>query len=169
MSGQAHEPTTVLDSPTPERTRAIAVAVARLAKPGDLIGLVGELGAGKTHFVRGLAEGLGIDPDHVSSPTFVLMQEYEPGESTAGSVLVHVDAYRLRDPAELATLGWGDVGEALRENAVVAVEWADHVRDAMGADWLEIALEHADAGRRLTLTPHGDWAARIEMLEVSPR
>ena len=143
-----------------KHTLALAEAVGRIAREGDLLGLVGELGAGKTQFVRGLAEALGIAPDDVSSPTFVLMHEYEPADPTQ-PVLVHIDAYRLRGAEELATIGWHDSGESLREGAVVAVEWADRVREAMGADWLEIVLEYADAGRRITLYPHGDWATRI--------
>lgn len=148
-------------------TLAIAAAVARAAADGDLIGLVGELGAGKTQFVRGLAEGLGIDPDHISSPTFVLMHEYEPREPDR-PVLVHIDAYRLRGADELATIGWHGSGEELRQGAVVAVEWANRVSEAMGEHWLEIVLEHAEdaadgpgESRRITLRPHGDWANKI--------
>ena len=161
-----------LTSPTLERTLTVAAAVAQQARPGDLIGLIGELGAGKTQFVRGLAAGLGIDPDQVSSPTFVLMQEYDPPPKTGPEafdvpVLVHIDAYRLQSAEELATIGWHGSGEELRHGAVVAVEWADRVGEATGADWLEIRLEHADEGRRLTLQPHGDWVARMRVLRTA--
>ena len=158
----------VQSSSTLAQTRAVAMAVAHVAEAGDLIGLVGALGAGKTQFVRGLAEGLEIDPGHVSSPTFVLMQEYEPAArantAQTGPVLVHIDAYRLQSAEELATIGWGEQGEELRDGAVVAVEWADHVPEAMGRDWLEIILEHADPGRRVTLRPHGTWTAKMQAL-----
>lgn len=159
--------TLTLTSSTLDCTLAIAAAVAKQARAGDLIGLIGELGAGKTQFVRGFAEGMGIDPDHVSSPTFVLMQEYEAVDSQA-PVLVHIDAYRLHTANELASLGWDDGGAELRQGAVVAVEWADRLGEqAMGADWLEIKLEHAAEGRRLTFQPHGDWAARMKALRAA--
>ncbi|MFW6058628.1 MAG: tRNA (adenosine(37)-N6)-threonylcarbamoyltransferase complex ATPase subunit type 1 TsaE [Phycisphaeraceae bacterium] len=151
-----------LTSPTLERTATIAAAVAQQTRPGDLIGLIGELGAGKTQFVRSLAAGLGLDPEQVSSPTFVLVQEYE-ADLPHMPVLVHIDAYRLHSDDELASLGWPE----LREGAVVAIEWADRVRGAMGEDWLEIVLKHAGDGRHITLRPHGDWADRIELLRTA--
>jgi tRNA threonylcarbamoyladenosine biosynthesis protein TsaE len=79
--------------------------------------LFGDLGAGKTAFVRGLAEGLGVRPDEVSSPTFTLIQEYRGGRLT----LFHADLYRLDDPREIDELGL----EELAENGVLAVEWAE--------------------------------------------
>ena len=92
---------------------------ARLA-PGDVVLLDGPLGAGKTAFVRGLAEGLGCDPDAVSSPTFTIVQEYR-----GPTVLQHVDLYRLA-PAEVDDLGLDD----LMEDNVLAVEWPDRWRRA---------------------------------------
>lgn len=153
----------VLYSATADQTARIGEAIARVAQPGDLIGLVGELGAGKTQFVRGLASGLGIDPRIVSSPTFVLMQEYEP-DDRRGPVLVHVDAYRLHSEEDLASIGWESHGQPWRRDAVVVVEWADLIQAALGEDWLEIHLMHEDGGRELTLWPHGSWQSRINLL-----
>lgn len=152
-----------IDSDSPERTQAVGAAVGRLAKAGDVIALVGELGAGKTQFVRGLAAGLGIDPRVVSSPTFVLVQEYEP-EAGEGPVLVHIDAYRLSGADDLASIGWEREGEELRRGAVVAVEWADLVAAGLGESRLDVTLGHAGRGRWLSLSPHGDWRPRMKAL-----
>lgn len=108
-------------SPSPEATEALGRELGPRLQGGDLIVLHGELAAGKTTFVRGLAEGLGADPDEVSSPSYVLIQEY-PCSSGVVSVLYHVDLYRLEDdPSALRTIG---LEELLSEpNAVVAIEW----------------------------------------------
>jgi len=163
MSGA--EATSQLISHSIEHTMAIAAAVARSARPGDLIGLVGELGAGKTQFVRGLAVGLGISPRRVSSPTFVFLQEYPVDEGNPDAlVLTHIDAYRLADPNGLQTIGWDGDGRELRRGAVLAVEWADRIEDALGADWLKVTLQHTDNGRTLTFSPHGTWRDRMTLV-----
>lgn len=151
-----------------EHTMALGAAVAQAAAPGDLVALIGELGAGKTQFVRGMAVGLGIPPRKVSSPTFVFLQEYPVDEDDPGSlVLAHVDAYRLHGPDELHTIGWDGDGQELRRGAVLVVEWADRIIDALGDDWLEVRLSHHEQGRAVTLSPHGRWAARIQALRQS--
>jgi len=150
-----------------EQTMAIAANVARAARPGDLIGLVGELGAGKTQFVRGLAVGLRISPRHVSSPTFVFLQEYPVDEDDPATlVLTHIDAYRLKGPDDLATIGWEGEGRELRRGALLAVEWADRIEDELGGDWLKVTLEHADTGRAITLSPRGLWRDRMPGLSL---
>ena len=146
-----------------EQTLAIAAAVASQARAGDVIALTGELGAGKTQFVRGMARGLGLDPAVVSSPTFVLMQEYEPPEPSQ-PVLVHIDAYRLHGPEGLGTLGWEGEGEALRDGAIVVIEWAELVESALGADRLDVELTHTSTGRALRLTAKGTWQPRFAEL-----
>ena len=151
-------------------TVAVGAAVGRLCRAGDVIGVNGELGAGKTQFVRGLAQGLGLDPRRVSSPTFVVAQEYEPAPAPgmgAGSVtLVHIDAYRLTSGDELAALGWAGEGGDLPEDAVLAIEWSDRVADVLPPDRLEVWMEHTEGGRRLTLRPLGAWVAR--MIQLRP-
>lgn len=151
--------------PTVEHTAALGAAVGRLCAAGDVVALVGDLGAGKTQFVRGLAQGMGIDPRHVSSPTFVIAHEYESAD--AERVLVHIDAYRLNSGEELAAMGYAGAGGDLPEGAVLAIEWADRVAGALPADRLDIVLEHADAGRRATIRGEGRWSARIMELETA--
>jgi len=101
-----------------EETRALARALAREARRGDVLLLGGDLGAGKTAFVRGLAEGLGVHPDEVSSPTFALVHEYR-GRDLA---LFHADLYRLT-PAGVHDLGL----EEAAEQGVLAIEWPDRL------------------------------------------
>jgi tRNA threonylcarbamoyladenosine biosynthesis protein TsaE len=98
-------------------TAAVARSLAQDLHGGDIVLLAGDLGAGKTAFVRGLAEGLGIDPREVSSPTFTLVQEYRGGRF----VLYHIDLYRLA-PREVDDLGLDDL---IDQGGVVAVEWPD--------------------------------------------
>lgn len=123
-------------SRSPEATHAVARALSSVLDAGGIvIALRGPLGAGKTAFVKGLAEGLGLDPGIVSSPTFVIAQEYplEP----RGLRLVHLDLYRVESPGELETAGFLDV---LDEASIVAIEWADRVPEALPSDRIEISL-----------------------------
>ncbi len=141
---------------------AVGTALAKAVRPGDLVALIGELGAGKTQFVRGMAVGLNIEPGRVSSPTFVFLQEYNPVDGGADALVVaHVDAYRLSGTDDLASIGWEGNGEELRRGAVLVVEWADRIADALGEDWLEVRLVHDGDGRALTLSPHGNWIDRM--------
>jgi tRNA threonylcarbamoyladenosine biosynthesis protein TsaE len=105
-------------------TRAVAAALARTLAPGAVLLLSGDLGAGKTAFVRGLAEGLGIDPGEVTSPTFTLVHQYDGGRLP----LVHVDLYRL-EAADLDELGL-DADVAAR--GVLAVEWPERLAHTPG-------------------------------------
>lgn len=100
-------------------TAAVARALAATLSPGDVVLLSGNLGAGKTAFVRGLAEGLGIDPGEVSSPTFTLVHEYRGGRL----VLHHADLYRL-DAAATDDLGLEELGV---RDGVLAIEWPDRL------------------------------------------
>jgi tRNA threonylcarbamoyladenosine biosynthesis protein TsaE len=124
-------------------TGAVGSELATTLSRGDVVLLIGDLGAGKTAFVRGLAEGLGIASDQVSSPTFTLVQEYRAGRVP----LVHVDLYRLDDPREIDDLGLDEIAE----EGVLAIEWAEkHPRPPREA--IRVLLEHAgDTGRRITV------------------
>jgi tRNA threonylcarbamoyladenosine biosynthesis protein TsaE len=171
------------DSPDPETTRDVAAELGRsIGESGLVIGLIGPLGAGKTEFVKGLADGLGVDPALVSSPTFAIAQQYPIcSESPASpTILQHVDFYRLDSEAELESTGFFDLFEV---GAVVATEWADRFPGALGPEYLEIGFEgpslaEASAaregvprrGRRARVVAHGpaaesalqDWCERID-------
>ena len=119
-------------------TSAAGEHLGRRLAAGDVVLLYGDLGAGKTAFVRGLARGLGASPDAVSSPTFTLVQEY------SGRVkLHHVDLYRLQ-PIEVGDLGLDELSEG---DAVVAVEWAERWVDAPERAWV-VRIAHAGEGVR---------------------
>jgi tRNA threonylcarbamoyladenosine biosynthesis protein TsaE len=126
-----------------DETQAVARDLATHLTRGDVVRLSGELGAGKTAFVRGLAAGLGIDPDAVSSPTFTLVHEYRGGRLA----LYHADLYRL-DTAAAEDLGLEELGVA---DGVLAVEWPDRLTRVMpGA--IEVGMElTGETTRRITV------------------
>lgn len=105
-------------------TRALGRELAEELSGKTVLSLEGPLGAGKTCFVQGLADGLGIDPSGVSSPTFTLVHEYPGGRIP----LVHLDLYRLTSDAELAGLGYD---EYLQEEGICAIEWGDKFPEAL--------------------------------------
>ncbi len=125
-------------------TASVARDLAPRLEPGSVLLLSGDLGAGKTAFVRGLADGLGVPPPEVSSPTFTLVQEYRGGRLP----LFHVDLYRLNDPREIEELGLDE----LTADGVVAIEWAEKLpRAPSGA--VSVRIEHGDGDvRRITLS-----------------
>ena len=126
----------------PDATTRFGHALGAALFPGAVVALDGELGAGKTHLVRGLCAGLGVrNLAAVNSPTFVLIQEY------AGRLPVfHFDAYRLTSPREFAELG---VEEYFEAGGVCCVEWASRVVEFLPADRLTIRLAHAGGDSRL--------------------
>ena len=131
-------------STSESETRAIAAALAPGLAPGAVVLLSGDLGAGKTAFVRGLAEGLGIDADEVTSPTFTLVHEYRGGRLP----LIHVDLYRL-DRAELDEIG---LDQDLAATGVTAVEWSERLaRPIAGATLVHIEDGGGDT-RRIQIT-----------------
>jgi tRNA threonylcarbamoyladenosine biosynthesis protein TsaE len=126
-----------------EETAEVGRGLASSLAPGSVLLLIGDLGAGKTALVRGLAEGLGVAPEEVSSPTFTLMQEYRGGRVP----LIHVDLYRLNDAREIDELGLEELGL----NAVLAIEWAERLPRPI-PDAIEVRIDHGDGDeRRLTI------------------
>ena len=124
-------------------TAALGRELAATLSAGDVLLLSGDLGAGKTAFVRGLAEGLGVSRDEVSSPTFTLIQEYRGGRLT----LFHVDLYRIDDAREFDELGLDEIAE----DGVLAIEWAERL-PAPPAHAIRISIEHAgEFERRIVL------------------
>ena len=125
---------------TPEETIEFGRTLAATLEAGAVLALCGELGAGKTHFVKGLAAGIGAQSE-VTSPTFTLVHEYRDGRLP----LFHIDLYRLDDPRELTAIGFDD---CLAENGVLAIEWAGKFREAMppGTRWLH--FRYGEGGAR---------------------
>jgi len=134
----------IITTHSESETADVGRRLAQRLEAGSVVLLVGDLGAGKTALVRGLAEGLGITPEEVSSPTFTLMQEYRGGRVT----LIHVDLYRLNDAREIDDLGLEELGL----DSVLAIEWAEKLPRPI-ADAIEVRIEHGSADeRRLTMT-----------------
>jgi len=149
-----------LVSRSPKQTEAIARVIGQACQPGDLIGLDGPLGSGKTQFVRGLVTGLNGDPRQVSSPTFVLMNEY-----ATNPVIVHVDAYRITGLSDLESAGWHD---ELLETSLIVVEWASLIASELPPDSLRIDFAHvADHVRELTLYLSPEWRERLNVAEFA--
>lgn len=124
-------------------TEALAESLANKIKDGTVLAMYGDLGAGKTAFVRGLAKGMGLNC-RVSSPTFTIVNEYEGDRE-----LIHFDMYRLSSSDELFDIGWEDY---LARGAVCAVEWSENVDDAFFGDETVIRIEKlSDTDRRITI------------------
>lgn len=126
-------------------TFALGEKIAGTLEPGTFVLLHGDLGAGKTAFVRGVAAGLGANPDDVSSPTFVLIQHYK-----GRTPLVHVDLYRLDSGAAVDDLGL----EELASGAVVAIEWAERLPRAVDGS-VTVKIEDLGADRRRIVIEKG--------------
>ncbi len=149
-----------------EETMALGEAVGGMVIGGDVIALEGELGAGKTQFVRGVAKGMGLDERGVSSPTFVLVHEYDDGVS--GRVLVHLDAYRLNGPEDLESIGWDEHEGGFGGDVVVAVEWATRMLDWLGEEVLRVKLRHvSETDREIEVWGQGRWLSLVEELAQS--
>jgi tRNA threonylcarbamoyladenosine biosynthesis protein TsaE len=141
--------------PEPRDTRALGAALAEVVRPGDLIVLVGPLGAGKTALTQGLGEGLGVR-EPVTSPTFVIARVHRGGRVP----LVHVDAYRLGGVADVEDLDL----DASTDEAVTVVEWGQGLVEQLADEHLEVRLERReDEVRTALLVPHGpSWAERLD-------
>ena len=134
----------MIETLSESETSAAGEALGRDLRPGDVVLLYGDLGAGKTAFVRGMARGVGANPDEVSSPTFTLVQEYAGPAVT----LYHVDLYRL-EPAEIDDLGLEDL---VSGEGVVAIEWAERWK-GRPEDVTEVRIaDLGDERRSITIT-----------------
>ncbi|MER3472857.1 MAG: tRNA (adenosine(37)-N6)-threonylcarbamoyltransferase complex ATPase subunit type 1 TsaE [Armatimonadota bacterium] len=141
-----------------EQTQRLGEALAQVLQPGDVIWLRGELGAGKTTLAQGIARGLGVQ-EPVISPTFTLIREHR-----GRLPFFHADAYRLDGAEQAADLG---LQEYFERGGVFAIEWAEHIADALPEERLEVLLEDGvDENRRVTITAVGErYVQRLKNLE----
>ena len=126
-----------------QETIAFAKEFASQLQGGSILLLDGDLGAGKTCFVRGLCEGLGGDPRQVSSPTFAILQEYTIED---GLTLIHIDAYRLSGEEELESIGWDEY--VADQNVVIAIEWPSNIANAIPSNAILLKFDHIDMHTR---------------------
>lgn len=145
-----------------DATRDLACAVSALARPGDVVVLAGDLGAGKTAFVQGFGRGLGVS-ERITSPTFTLVHVYDGGRLP----MHHLDVYRLDQLSEALDLG---LAEMLDEGGVVLIEWGDAITPVLPHDYLEVRLTFGagDDDRNLALRTVGPrWSGRSEQLSAA--
>ena len=150
-------------SGSPQETRTLAGRVAALCRPGDVVLLVGDLGAGKTVFAQGFAAALGV-PGPVTSPTFALVRQYRCGEDSAIGLLIHADVYRTGSLDEVADLA---LAELVEEDAVAVVEWGDRAALAFDESALVVTLVAPDpvgapTARAVEIVGRGTWTARAD-------
>ena len=132
---------------SPEETRALGRTLAQALQGGAVVAFTGDLGAGKTAFVSGMAEGLGIE-ERVTSPTFTIVNEYEGGRLP----LFHFDMYRLGSADELFHIGWEDY---LARNGVCAVEWSENVDEALDGDTIRVDISRGEDDNTRIITIEG--------------
>lgn len=148
-------------------TERLGEELGKLLIPGDVISLVGELGAGKTVFVHGIARGLGVDSP-VSSPSFMIIHEY-----VGKHPIFHCDFFRLESYQELEDIGWE---EYLKREGIIVIEWANRIPQALPEEYLEVTFSpviHCESARRIQFYPVGrryevkvrELAGKCEYLE----
>jgi len=140
-----------------EQTRRIGARLAALLQPGDLILLEGAFGAGKTSFTQGIARGLGVGSDYITSPTFTLINEYENGRLP----LYHVDLYRLEAPDQVRDLGLLDYIEG---DGVTVIEWPERAKGLLPDGFLQIILTDLTDTKR-ALRFHAEGSRYVELAE----
>ena len=139
---------TMIETFSPEETHALGKKIGQQAKPGDVYTLIGDLGVGKTVFTQGFAKGLGVE-EHVNSPTFTIVQEYEDGRMP----FYHFDVYRIGDIEEMDEIGFE---EYVAGEGVCLIEWANLIEEILPEERTEILIEKdLEQGfdfRRITVT-----------------
>lgn len=147
------------------QTDALGRALAGVLQPGDTLALVGDLGAGKTTLIRAIANARGIDPALVSSPTFVIVNEY-PGARDTDPPLVHVDAYRLTSADDLDPLGWDRLADG---SSIMLIEWAERIADTLPPETTArlTLLATGQSSRAITLDAPDSWSSRPMMNQLT--
>jgi tRNA threonylcarbamoyladenosine biosynthesis protein TsaE len=158
-----------LRTDSPAATKAVAARLSTVCESGDIVLLIGELGAGKTAFAQGFAEALGVEGP-VTSPTFTLVRQYRCAGSGNVEILIHADVYRTASLPEVVDLA---LAELVEERAIAVVEWGDMAAPALGDDTLSVTLALPDAGttssteeRIITISGQGNWADRADEVEA---
>jgi tRNA threonylcarbamoyladenosine biosynthesis protein TsaE len=129
-----------------QETEALGEKLVLFLRPNDMLVLTGELGSGKTVLVRGLAKGMGIDPELVNSPSFTIVNEYTGRERS----LYHFDLYRVGDPSELKEIGWDDYQQ---RDGLVVVEWGEKAGQYLPAAYYLIEFETVgDSERNISVS-----------------
>ncbi len=148
-----------------EETRIIGASLAPVLLPGDVISLTGDLGAGKTALVQGLAAALGVE-NRVTSPTFTIVHQYD-----GRFPIIHLDIYRLQSFQEVIDLGFE---EFLSPEAIIAIEWGEAISPMLPRRYLEIEMRRLDGTteddnfRRLVFKPHGqDWIRKVQSMRTT--
>lgn len=148
-------------SHSPAQTERVGQRLGERLRAGDLLLLVGTFGVGKTHLVKGLARGLGSD-ELVTSPSFVLVNEYRAGARLGRLPIYHVDLYRIAGAGELDTIG---LEELWAGDGVCLIEWPERAQALLPAEHLAIHIQHlSETKRRLRLIPHG--VRYLELVET---
>ncbi len=143
----------VFESTSPDRTRAFGRELSARLRPGDCVGLIGDLGSGKTCLAQGICEGLNV-ADRVTSPTFILVNEYRGRDAASRPISVyHFDLYRLPDVESLIDLGWDDY---LAGSGICLIEWAERAGSLLPARALRIRIDVPDSGLRRFNLDHGE-------------
>jgi tRNA threonylcarbamoyladenosine biosynthesis protein TsaE len=148
-------------SRSPAETRELARGLAAaLGTEGLVVSLIGALGAGKTEFAKGLAEGLGLPPSALASPTFTIAQDLRlPARSGGPRRLVHADCFRLNDAEELEAAG---VSDWLAPGTVLLAEWGDRFSETLGPEQLEVRIaERSDGGREIAAEARGPGPEQV--------
>ena len=130
-----------------QETREIGFKLGKLLKPGSIVCLIGDLGAGKTTMTQSLAEALEVD-DYITSPTFTIVNQYE-----GKMPLYHFDVYRIGCSEEMYDIGFE---EYINGDGVCIIEWANIIEDILPDEYLKIELNYKDMGREMTLIPYGE-------------
>lgn len=167
MPGQRVLDAHILDfvSHSEVQTRRVGLRLGRLLQPGDVLVLIGEFGAGKTTFIQGLAEGLGVE-GLVTSPSFTLIWEHRADEEHGGVPFYHIDLYRIESPEE----AWGlALEDYFYDEGICALEWGDRVPEVMPEEHLRIQLSFLSETKRVVrMEPLGArYVALLEELKQS--
>ena len=145
-----------------KETTNIGFQLGKLLNSGDIICLTGDLGTGKTHITKGIAEGLGIN-DTITSPTFNIVNEYDSGRLK----LNHFDVYRVSDPDEIYAIGFDDY---IFSDAVSIIEWANYIEEILPKEYLHINiskdLTKGENYRKISIYPYGDKYNYIKELKI---